>query len=66
MSTGQITEQFSGIYPMLYAFFDQAGHLDRGAMRAQVRGALAQGCMVSPWAAWPRKPTSCRQRNAVP
>ncbi len=43
MSTGQITGQFSGIYPMLYAFFDQAGHLDRGAMRAQVRGALAQG-----------------------
>ncbi len=43
MSTGQIRGQFTGIYPMLYAFFDQAGQLDRGAMRAQVRGALAQG-----------------------
>jgi 4-hydroxy-tetrahydrodipicolinate synthase len=43
MSTGQIRGQFTGIYPMLYAFFDQAGQLDRGAMRAQVQGALAQG-----------------------
>ncbi len=41
MSTGQITGQFSGIYPMLYAFFDQASHLDRGTLRAQVWGALA-------------------------
>ena len=32
-----------GIYPMLYAFFDESGNLDRGAMRAQVQGALAQG-----------------------
>ena len=35
--------QFHGIYPMLYAFFDSAGELDRDAMRAQVNGALAQG-----------------------
>jgi len=28
---------------MLYAFFDENGALDRDAMRAQVRGALAQG-----------------------
>ncbi|MDE0942738.1 MAG: dihydrodipicolinate synthase family protein [Alphaproteobacteria bacterium] len=32
-----------GIYPMLYAFFDKGGNLDRGAMKAQVQGALAQG-----------------------
>ena len=35
--------QFHGIYPMLYAFFDRHGELDRGAMRTQVQGALAQG-----------------------
>ncbi len=35
--------QFHGIYPMLYAFFDRQGELDRAAMRAQVTGALAQG-----------------------
>ncbi len=35
--------KFHGIYPMLYAFFDENGALDRDAMRAQVRGALAQG-----------------------
>ena len=34
--------EFHGIYPMLYAFFDEGGELDRGAMRAQVQGALAQ------------------------
>ena len=34
---------FSGIYPMLYAFFDDQGELDRGAMRAQVKATLAQG-----------------------
>ncbi len=34
---------FSGIYPMLYAFFDSKGDLDRGAMRAQVKATLAQG-----------------------
>ena len=27
---------FRGVYPMLYAFFDARGRLDRGAMRAQV------------------------------
>jgi dihydrodipicolinate synthase/N-acetylneuraminate lyase len=32
-----------GIYPMLYAFFDSAGHLDRAAMRRQVEGCLAAG-----------------------
>lgn len=31
---------FHGIYPMLYAFFDARGALDRGAMRAQVELCL--------------------------
>ncbi len=43
MSEGSTPGQFHGIYPMLYAFFDRDGELDRGAMRAQVQGALAQG-----------------------
>jgi dihydrodipicolinate synthase/N-acetylneuraminate lyase len=32
-----------GIYPMLYAFFDAAGGLDREAMRAQARACVAHG-----------------------
>lgn len=32
-----------GIYPMLYAFFDRAGKLDREAMRRQVEVAVASG-----------------------
>jgi 2-keto-3-deoxy-L-arabinonate dehydratase len=34
---------FRGIYPMLYAFFDARGGLDRGAMRAQVEHCLENG-----------------------
>jgi 4-hydroxy-tetrahydrodipicolinate synthase len=34
---------FRGVYPMLYAFFDAAGQLDRGAMRAQVEYCVASG-----------------------
>lgn len=34
---------FRGIYPMLYAFFDASGELDRGAMRAQVELCIADG-----------------------
>src|ERR687891_637932 len=34
---------FCGIYPMLYAFFDAGGGLDRGAMRAQVEHCLENG-----------------------
>jgi len=34
---------FRGVYPMLYAFFDPAGRLDRGAMRAQVEHCVASG-----------------------
>jgi 4-hydroxy-tetrahydrodipicolinate synthase len=38
-----MTTPFHGIYPILYAFFDEAGRLDRGAMRRQVEGCLAHG-----------------------
>jgi 4-hydroxy-tetrahydrodipicolinate synthase len=34
---------FRGVYPMLYAFFDGRGRLDRGAMRAQVEHCVASG-----------------------
>jgi 2-keto-3-deoxy-L-arabinonate dehydratase len=34
---------FRGVYPMLYAFFDAQGRLDRGAMRAQVEHCIANG-----------------------
>lgn len=34
---------FHGIYPMLYAFFDSAGELDRGAIRAEVEACVAAG-----------------------
>lgn len=34
---------FHGIYPMLYAFFDANGGLDRAAMRRQVEGCIAAG-----------------------
>jgi 4-hydroxy-tetrahydrodipicolinate synthase len=41
--------RFSGVYPVLYAFFDAAGRLDRAAMTAQVEhcvGAGAHGITV--------------------
>lgn len=34
---------FSGVYPILYAFAGPDGHLDEAAMRRQVRGCLASG-----------------------
>jgi 2-keto-3-deoxy-L-arabinonate dehydratase len=34
---------FRGVYPMLYAFFDAGGRLDRGAMRAQIDYCVANG-----------------------
>ena len=34
---------FHGIYPMLYAFFDAHGGLDRGAIARQVEGCIAGG-----------------------
>ena len=35
--------RFGGIYPVLYAFWDQAGGLDLGAMAAEVENCLADG-----------------------
>lgn len=35
--------RFHGIYPMLYAYFDAAGGLDRAAMVRQVDGCIAGG-----------------------
>jgi 2-keto-3-deoxy-L-arabinonate dehydratase len=35
--------EFRGVYPMLYAFFDAAGGLEREAMRAQVEYCVANG-----------------------
>jgi len=37
-------EDIRGIYPMLYAFFDEHGGLDRAAMRRQVDGCIDGGC----------------------
>jgi 4-hydroxy-tetrahydrodipicolinate synthase len=34
---------FEGVYPILYAFFDRAGRLDREAMRRQVEACVAGG-----------------------
>jgi dihydrodipicolinate synthase/N-acetylneuraminate lyase len=35
--------KFRGVYPMLYAFFDRAGRLDRAAMCAQVEYCVTNG-----------------------
>jgi len=35
---------FSGIYPILYAFFDAAGALDESAMRRQIRACVSNPC----------------------
>ena len=35
--------EFRGVYPMLYAFFDEGGRLGREAMRAQVDHCVASG-----------------------
>jgi 2-keto-3-deoxy-L-arabinonate dehydratase len=37
------TIRFSGIYPMMYAFFGRDGALDRGAMRQQVQACVRGG-----------------------
>ena len=37
-------DDIRGIYPMLYAFFDDKGGLDRAAMRRQVDGCIDAGC----------------------
>lgn len=38
-----MVKQFHGIYPILYAFFDREGRLDRGAMGAQVEACVKHG-----------------------
>lgn len=38
-----MARQFHGIYPILYAFFEREGRLDRGAMRAQVEACVKHG-----------------------
>ena len=35
--------RFEGIYPMLYAFFNQSGKLDHDAMKRQVEACIAAG-----------------------
>ena len=35
--------KFRGIYPILYAFFDRQGKLDREAMGLQIRACLEAG-----------------------
>ncbi len=40
MNKGEIAH---GIYPMLYAFFDHRGNIDRPAMRRQVQACVANG-----------------------
>ncbi len=43
------SKRYSGIYPILYSFFDTDGNLDRDAMRLQVEACLkagAQGIVV--------------------
>jgi 4-hydroxy-tetrahydrodipicolinate synthase len=44
-----MTKRYQGVYPVLYAFFDADGRLDRAAMRAQVEHCIeagAHGVMV--------------------
>lgn len=43
MALAQSRTGFQGVYPILYAFFDEAGKLDREAMRRQVEGCIAGG-----------------------
>lgn len=38
-----MSQHYAGIYPILYAFFNADGDLDRGAMRLQVERCLAAG-----------------------
>ena len=38
-----MTDDYRGIYPMLYAFFDESDRLDRVAMRRQVEACVRHG-----------------------
>ena len=35
---------FSGVYPILYAFFDADGRIDEAAMRLQTEACIETGC----------------------
>ncbi|MEO7243320.1 MAG: dihydrodipicolinate synthase family protein [Variovorax sp.] len=39
----QTAAEFHGIYPMIYAFYDAQGRLDRAAMRRQIEACVAGG-----------------------
>jgi len=59
---------FSGIYPMMYAFFSRSGSLDREAMRRQVRACLrgdAHGIAVLGLATEVHKLTPPEKRQLV-
>lgn len=38
-----MVSEFSGVYPILYAFYDRSGRLDDGLMRLQVEKCIATG-----------------------
>src|SRR5512144_743408 len=59
---------FSGIYPMMYAFFSRSGALDRRAMRSQVEACLrggAHGIAVLGLATEVNKLTPAEKRELV-
>jgi len=63
-----MTRSFFGIYPMLYAFFDEAGGLDRAALARQVEACVARGAhgiAVLGLATEVAKLTVAERRNAV-
>lgn len=43
MALAESRTGFKGVYPILYAFFDEAGKLDREAMRRQVEACITAG-----------------------
>jgi len=62
------TASFSGIYPMLYAWFSRDGSLDREAMRRQVRACLrggVHGIAVLGLATEVNKLSACERRQLV-
>jgi len=59
---------FHGIYPMLYAFFDASGGLDRGAIRAELEacvGAGAHGIAVGGLASETNKLATAERRQLL-
>ncbi len=41
MNSPSPARPFHGVYPILYCYFDRAGRIDDGAMRAQIEACLA-------------------------